>query len=284
MAISSPLDIPNCVLWLSADSESANFADGAQMGTQWTDQSGNANHAIAGKSGTSYMTWHATGGANNGPYIQSNSSGHFTLPSMVTMLPGATSMEIIASFMGPVSGDDWSFWDWNNTNNDFPWGSTINEPFGMNSGSRENYGWPASFRSWSRYNLWAANNDWAAIGNGVTLKTDATRGAPNLTYASPHIGYVPVNGRNAKTLKYGAIVLYSRKLTAAERSDLDAWLTANPSGGTSGGGGTPSGPTIKYWDGAAEQSATLEGQWDGAAIQPVNALGWWDGAAVQPLG
>lgn len=41
--------------------------------------------------------------------------------------------------------------------------------------------------------------------------------------------------------------------------------------------------TIKWWDGAAEQAAVLEGWWDGAAVQPAQAEGAWDGAAVQLL-
>ncbi len=43
------------------------------------------------------------------------------------------------------------------------------------------------------------------------------------------------------------------------------------------------GPTIKYWDGSAKQTATLKGWWDGSAVQPVTAKGWWDGSTIQSL-
>lgn len=43
------------------------------------------------------------------------------------------------------------------------------------------------------------------------------------------------------------------------------------------------GPTLKWFDGAAEQAATVEGWWDGTAVQTLTVAGWWDGTAVQPL-
>lgn len=45
----------------------------------------------------------------------------------------------------------------------------------------------------------------------------------------------------------------------------------------------PVGPEIRWWDGAAMQTATLKGWWDGTTIQPVASASWWDGTALQPL-
>ena len=266
MAITSPADIPGLVLWLSAGQETA-FADGAQMNTQWTDRSGKGFHATAGKSGANYMVWHATGGPNNGPYIQSNSSGYFTLPSLATMRPAATGGEVVASIMGPATGDDWAMWDWGNQNQGFPNTGQVHEDFGKDSlHPRMGFTQYAEIRSWHRYGVW--NNTSYDMGIHVNGTTRATQGDynPTFTYASPHIGYVPLNGQTAQTIRYAAVVMYNHKLTATQRADLDTWLAANPSGG---GPAAPTGPTITWFDGTTRQSATLKGWWDGSAIQPL---------------
>lgn len=43
------------------------------------------------------------------------------------------------------------------------------------------------------------------------------------------------------------------------------------------------GPTVKWYDGATEQTATVEGWWDGDSIEPVTVEGWWDGDSIEPL-
>lgn len=43
------------------------------------------------------------------------------------------------------------------------------------------------------------------------------------------------------------------------------------------------GPSVRWWDGSAEQPATVLGWWDGSAVQPATVRGWWDGTDIQPL-
>ena len=45
-AVKTPNDIPNCCLWLDADDATSVVTSGSDV-TQWSDKSGNGNHATA---------------------------------------------------------------------------------------------------------------------------------------------------------------------------------------------------------------------------------------------
>lgn len=233
MAITDPRDIPGLQGWYSAEAETS-YADGAEM-TQWTDLSGLGNHlpAVAGSAGAKPL-WQATTGSGGGPAVRFQSThrgtdgGYFTFPS--GYMGAATAGELLAQIKS--DGVDCSQWLIGTSGNSthYPFGSAIYESFGLASGFY-NYTPTMAITTWRRYNVRAATNDFSAHLDGTS---QATKASGTVAW-----GTVSKLGRNAYGMAghMSCVVLYGRVLTTAERSDLEAWMTANPSGGTAGGGG-----------------------------------------------
>lgn len=238
MAINDPRDIPDLVLWYSAEAETG-YSEGQSM-TQWTDWSGNENHAIA--AGDLPPQWEGTTGPGGGASVRfrgthgstSATWGYFSLPA--SLMGAAGSGEILVQIKS--DGADCSTWgfgaDSGSSNaSHYPFSGTIYESWGTSA--RKTAGSPVlSIVSWRRYNVWSALNDFACrldatpqfstSDNTVLWDTVPTLGHGKRAGAlSDNVG--SFQGRMA------AVVVYSRKLTTTERDDLDTWLATNPNGG-----------------------------------------------------
>lgn len=239
MPISDPRDISGLVLWYSAEAETA-YSNGASM-TGWTDLSGNGNHATA--QGTLAPQWESATGKNGGAAVRfrgthgttSATWGYFSLPASV--MGSAAAGEIHASVKS--DGQNCSLWGLGMSSgtaaaSHYPFDSAIYEGFGTNS--RKTVGFPeVAITDWRRYNVWSAAGDWAARIDAFTEFSTASNTV--LWDSAPVIGHGKRSGALSTNVgsfqgRIGAVVLYNRKLTTTERSDLDAWLAANPSGGT----------------------------------------------------
>jgi hypothetical protein len=234
VAINDPRDISGLVVWYSAEAETG-YSDGAQM-TQWTDLSGNANHATV--NGTTKPVWQATTGSGGGPSVRFGGAGWFTLPNVFS---GATSGEMLMMVKSDnTNRDSWVFGAYTGSyaSCHYPYDGLVYERFGMtgssSSSDRMTFTPSLSVTAWRRYNAWAANNDFAVRMDATSQATDSSNAVGFPT--TPAIGVTAISGALRTTSPWqgnaAAVVLYNRKLTTTERSDLDAWLAANPSGGT----------------------------------------------------
>lgn len=241
MPIADPRDIPGLVAWYSAEAETG-YANDAPM-TGWTDLSGNNNHAIV--VGGQPPLWKDAGGPGGGPMVQFRATGtsvatwgYFELPANILGGSGSSG-EIMVQIKS--DGSDASHW-WFGTGagaqstSHYPYSGTIYETFGVD-GNQKAVNPLVSLTAWRRYHVWAAPND-------MGIRLDAVQ---RLTEANVATVFTPVpllghGGRSGVPSTFGdatcfrgqmsAVVLYNRTLTATERDDLDAWLTANPDGGT----------------------------------------------------
>jgi hypothetical protein len=265
MPISDPRDISGLVLWYSAEAETG-YSNGASM-TGWTDQSGNGNHATA--QGTLAPQWESASGSGGGAAVKfrgthgstSATWGYFSLPASV--MGSASAGEIHASIKS--DGQNCSLWGLGLTAgtsaaSHYPFDSAIYEGFGTNS--RKTVGFPeVAITDWRRYNVWSAAGDWSArIDAFVEFSTSSNT---VLWDAAPVIGHGKRNGALSTNVgsfqgRIGAVVLYNRKLTTTERNDLDAWLAANPSGGTP----AVSTPTVELDGALTAPGWTLGGSFD----------------------
>lgn len=240
MAISDPRDISGLVLWYSAEHEAANYSDNTAM-TQWTDLSGNGNHATA--AGTNKPKWRSSTGRSSGAAVEftatgptDSAAGYFTLP---TILAGATSVEILAEVKASGSSNESGLWFLNDSG-DVPFypfsDGKIYETFGTTL--RKNSITPTmSIASWRRYGIWSAADDWVSRLDGTTQHTVSGAFSNTVSVgasATRWLGRDAVSGSPFRGFRgsMSCVVLYSRKLTTTERSDLEAWLTAHPAGGT----------------------------------------------------
>lgn len=267
MAINDPRDIDGLVLWYSAEAETG-YTDNQVM-TQWTDLSGNGNHAIPGAAAPK---WCATAGSAGGPTIDFTASQYFDLPDNLMNSYTSGTMAVTLRTANGSSGA-WNFGSSGNITH-FVYSGWIYDSFGSTA---QHTVATASGLTWYRYQARAQAGAFKAWLNGANVYTEA----------SNTVGWTSTNywiGRsNASWPMNGYIsgfVVYDHNLTDAEVADLDAWQAANPAGGVpvSGGGGA-----LTWFDGGAEQAATLDGWWDGSAVQIATLEGWWDGTAVQPL-
>jgi hypothetical protein len=240
MPISDPRDISGLVLWYSAEAETA-YSNGASM-TGWTDLSGNGNHATA--QGTLAPQWQSTTGAAGGPAVRFRGThgstaatwGYFALPASV--MGAAASGEILTQIKS--DGADCSLWGLGasagtGAASHYPFGNTIYEGFGTDTRKTAFNTGTVTINVWRRYNVWSAANDYACRVDATTRYS--TSGNTVLWDAAPVIGHGKRSGglsTNTGSFQghMSAVIIYSRKLTTTERNDLDAWLAANPSGGT----------------------------------------------------
>ena len=242
MPINNPRDIPGLVVWYSAEAETS-YADGAPM-TQWTDLSGSGNHAVpVGAT----PQWQATTGPGGGPAVHfvgsgsgtGSTQGYFQLPTglmgaatagevhfQVRRDPAATNGNI--GQLHAFSNPDFSFYTYSDAKVYDAFGSTARKDAIVPTVTTD---------AWRRLNMWSAPNDWAMRLDGAVQRTASTNTVA--WYSTPTIG----TSANASGIASGGqrspfkgwvstVVLFNRKLTTTERSDLDAWLAAHPSGGT----------------------------------------------------
>lgn len=223
MTINDPRDISGLKLWLSAEYETA-YSDNDTIST-WQDISGNANHATT--AGT--PKWRSAQGPGSGPCVEFTSSlQSMTLPDLMN---GETEGEIFATARSTAGSIEHGFWKFGTAgvNNHYPYSDNlVYDDFGSN-GRKDaiNVGaGGSSITSWHRVNTWSKASDWSMQINESTVRsTSSNTVAWN---SAPKIGSQSAGGAY---VAYACIVLYDRKLTSGERSDLIAWLTANPNGG-----------------------------------------------------
>lgn len=227
MAISDPRDISGLLVWYSADAETS-YTSGSQM-TSWVDRSGNGNHATAVAS-TTKPIWQSTTGPSSGPSVRFGNDGYFTLPNIFSGVTSAEAMVVTKS-----DGVDTSLWGMGQTTGGsdeahYPYGGTVYESWGLPTGARPNFS-GTGITSWHRYGVWSASSDWDAHLDEVS-KASSTSWTPSFT-ANPVLGAGRKN--NAVDMRYSGnitcLVVYNKKLTSTERSDLASWLSSNPSGG-----------------------------------------------------
>jgi hypothetical protein len=240
--IADPRDIAGLVAWYSAEAETG-YADGDVM-TGLTDLSGNGNHAVA--AGTLAPQWQAATGPGGSPAVRfrgthgstSATWGYFTLPASI--MGSAAAGEVMATLKSDFL--DCSLWGLGLTAgtaaaSHYPFSSNIYEAFGTTARKTVAHDslHPQVISSWRRYNVWSAANDYGIRLDAVSQFTSAANSV--LWDAAPVIGHGKRSGAlstNTGSFKghMSAFVLYNRKLTTTERDDLDAWLAANPGGGT----------------------------------------------------
>lgn len=225
MAITDPRDIPDLVLWLSAEAVTGK-ADGATLSaSDVQDLSGNGNHPV---SVTGTPVWIATGGEASGPAFQFDGGDYFTFGNIMS---GATSGEAFIRYRGRGTGNR-GHWNWGTDSavNHYPYSSSVYDDFGVNT-RRTFVPAGVTYENWHTYNVWSAPSDWSAQFDGSTKRaySDTT---PVAWPTAPNIGSVWTTGSG---VEIGGFALYSRKLTTTERADLEAFFLANPNGGTVGG-------------------------------------------------
>lgn len=220
MVISNPEDISGLVLWLSADA--LGYADGATV-TSWSDLSTVGNNSTA-TSGSPIME--RTGGPGGGPCVVFPSSD--TYFQFGDVMAGATDGEVLAYVRCANTGAQQDEWKWGSSGNlchyTFSdgniyedWGSDTR--FGFNPG--------VDVSQWRRYGVWSATNDWAAQLDASTVATQGSGHSVGWT-TTPRVG--SNGGGVGAAMRYSTVLVYNRKLTTGERSDLHTWLAANPSG------------------------------------------------------
>ena len=229
MAIASPKDIPGLVLWWSAEAQSSRFTDGQAISDRIWDSSGNNFHGLVQLAG---ITWQATSGQNGGPALAFAGGYASVWRAYQNVLKDATQGEIFATVKNDKAATatdqgSWSFGT-DSLKSHYVYNGTMYDNFA--STARKSGAPGVDTTTWHRVNIWSAVNDWSCQIDEMTRFSST---ANNVAWNSDlRIGN---NGGGLSfTGKYGVILLYSRKLTATERADLAAWVTANPSGGDAG--------------------------------------------------
>ena len=226
MAIADPRDIPGLVVWLSADYLAETAADGSAVST-WEDLSDAGNDATAAAA----LTLYHAGGPSSGPRVYGGGSGnqHLNFPS--TLFNGATSAETYVTVK--VENENGPVWEVSS-------GGGLDPHYPHSTGWYDSFGSSVRYKltsasafttSWQTYHIWSAPNDWRGeVLSGAAVFTSATNtvafnaGAPKRIFR---------NSATASTTRgsLGLVLAFDRKLTTTERSDLEAWIAANPSGG-----------------------------------------------------
>lgn len=262
MAINNPRDISGLIGWYSADNMSTHYTNGQSM-DYWADLSGAHNHAKS--AGTSPL-WQSTTGPSGGPAVRFGGVGYFTLPT--GMFGAATAAEAMTKIKSDDTGNR-GFWTIGSQGQGahYPFSGTVYDNFSSSS-HRNSFSPSLSITSWRRYNVWSASNDWAASLDGTSQTTNSSNTVGfNSTLAlgfSAQVSYYMLG-------HHSAVVFYNRKLTGTERTDLETWMDANPSGGTitsfdDAWANAPALPTIHKVTGVDTTTWTTEGSEPGGVF------------------
>ena len=301
MPITNPTDIPGLIAWYDARLETG-VADGGTL-TQMTDQSGLGNHALA----TGTPKWAATGGPDGGARYDFDGTGSFVLPSGILALTNLSDevlvqsgtsytgkgAEVVATIKAGGTGQHWQFSGEGTNQFADPAGlhpsfaSIVMDGFGSPRGGANSGGsplrhmmpLPVGDTAWHLYDLnsWGANTsgDHYARIDGVVQNWSTFTGTGG---SMPNFQAAPEIGSSTYTGDFGCIVLFSRRLTAQERADLQAWL-GMPSR-TLPAGGTFQTPIQIVPDGTGAYTSDAQPQVNFATVTPpgqipINESVWW---------
>jgi hypothetical protein len=227
MSISAPTDIANCELWLKADGIGG-LSDGDPVGT-WADSSGNGRDATQGTAGA--KPTYKTGIQNGLPIVRFDGGDFLSLPDFLTGYSAGECFGVLKLVNDPPTPTDSSagapFGNFGSDSlaNHYPYtDGTVYEDFG--STARKTTGNPTpSLASFHKLNMISASGEWTINLNGTQ----------HYTTASNTVGWstAPLIGRSTSgAFTYGLVgdiaelVLFSRKVTSGERSDMIAYLDA----------------------------------------------------------
>lgn len=238
--LASPLDIPNCILWVSSDDMLTKMAAGAGA-AQWDDLSGFGHHLVASEP-TVKPTLMGTGGQAGGPAMSFSevTRNGFNVPSgVVSKVLAAGGTTIAATVRTGARGEE-GMWGMQEAadkpQSHAPYAGRMYDG-AMSSGR---WDWAVSTSTWYRYKVFSNKNaggnpNWSAwLDDAVVINQAAVAAGGYGLRADPVIGHSRGNGLTSGTTfggRFGTVVMYDRSLTPAEHANLDAWLTANPSGG-----------------------------------------------------
>lgn len=229
--------VAGMIAWYSAEAETS-YANGAVV-TRWTDQSGNGNHATGTSIGVKpFPVWQSATGPAGGPAIYFNQDNcFFDLPNMMAGKPSGEVFVNIKSGGGFAVPCHWGFGAGSGSDDEchYPYSNgAVYESFGLPQGSRPSFFPTVDITQWRTYNVSAAETLWDAFLDGVN-QFHAAGGPFNITWTP-----TPILGRGMKfsggdQFFYGwmsSFLLFNRTLNSTERATVNAWMTANPSGGT----------------------------------------------------
>lgn len=231
-----PSDIADLALWLKGDTglytdagttPAVNHGDLIQ---QWSDQSGNGNHATQATSGNRPTLSTATVNGKNVVAFDAASAQFLALPDLFN---GATSGEIffvVKTAVHPPVNTAYTGWCVFGSNPGgalpahFPytdgvvydsWGLNVRSTVGDIGNLATNY---------FVYNVYTNTNDWRVFKNKAFIKEETTFAVvgwtptPLIGQSEPELGNYYFNGSIAE------IVAFSRKLTDSERDEINNYL------------------------------------------------------------
>lgn len=232
MAITDPRDISGLLAWYSPEHEAANYTDGDPL-TTVTDLSGNDNHMTCATVGSANPLFKATGGPTGGAErFRFENGGYGSLPSGV--MGSATAGEIMTMVKGDYNTSEaqgWMQFGTDSAGGHYPFSSGLYDGFGTTARKSSSYN---GFNVWHNINIWSAASDYNFNIDGVSQQSSGSNTVAWATVPIIGNGVSPAGSAVYQTFEgdHGAIVVYNRKLTSGERSDLTTWMDANPSGGT----------------------------------------------------
>lgn len=217
-------------LWVSAQ-EISGLANGDQI-TTWNDLSGNGHHltGVAGSGGAKPL-YRTTAGSAGGPAVEFQSGranavgGYFTIPAGVfTGLTSGSAWAIVKS--GQDRTSLWALGNGAGFEGHFPYDDVIYEEAFVTSRATYVGTFVGGLNQWRRY--------LATMGGGTQT---AYRDNSLLNTASRTFALPATTGRlgSGQTLNFAGhiagVVIADHVLTSGERSDLETFAAANPSGG-----------------------------------------------------
>jgi hypothetical protein len=238
-----PTDISGCLLWLSADAITG-YTDGQTInnGSTWNDSSGNNNHATSAVT-TSPPKYRTATGPGGGPAVEfqatgyASGSGYFNLPS--GLMSGVTELEVHIGVKATTSTESGAPIILNDSNDAgfFPYtDGKIYETLGTTA-RKAGFTPGLAINAWRRYNVWSKSNDYAIKLDETSQYSDSSNtvdvGITGQT--PPKVGASSASGTSQPRRFVGSVsfvLVYNKKLSTTERSDLVTFLQAHPSGGT----------------------------------------------------
>lgn len=216
-------------LWVSAQAISG-LSDSDQIAT-WNDLSGNANHltGVAGSGGAKPL-YRTTAGSGGGPAVQFQSGnanqvgGYFTIPSAVfTGLTSGSAWAIVKSAQGQTTL--WQLGPAAAGSQHFPYDNVIYEDAFVTSRATYVGTFSGGLDQWRRYTATMGGGTQSAYRDNTLLNTNSrTFGLPT----TPKFGGGPAYNFAGHAT---SLVIVDHVLTSGERTDLETFAAANPSGG-----------------------------------------------------